>query len=297
MTEEKLFRLIEENKRVIAQAAPAYFSASEPLLERIYDSMQYSFASGGKRVRSFLVRNTCRTLGGDECAALSAALAVEMVHTYSLIHDDLPCMDNDDLRRGKPTNHKVFGEAVALLAGDALLTEAFRVIAEDQTLDDAVRVALITALSRASGACGMIGGQLIDLQSEGKRIPLETLRKMHALKTGELIKAACIMGCICAGYGEDTQQYRAVSEYACGIGVVFQIIDDILDVTSTTERLGKTVGSDEQNEKNTYMSFFTVDQARETARSMTESAIATISPYDTDGALSCFARYLLEREL
>ncbi|MBQ1435762.1 MAG: polyprenyl synthetase family protein, partial [Clostridia bacterium] len=223
--------------------------------KELYDSMIYSLTAGGKRIRPMLCLEFCRTLGGDVNAAIPFAAALEMIHTYSLIHDDLPCMDDDDLRRGKPTNHKVFGEAMALLAGDALLTKAFEYAtkAADKVSADRV-VKAIAVLAEAAGSDGMVGGQVIDLKSEGLKIPIEKLDTLHKMKTGAMIKASVQIGCIIAGESEG-KIYDAATEYSAHIGLGFQIKDDILDVEGSTEKLGKAVGRDEKSNKSTYVTF------------------------------------------
>lgn len=252
-------------------------------------SMRYSLLAGGKRIRPVLVLEFCRLCGGDPQAALPFACAVEMVHTYSLIHDDLPCMDNDDMRRGRPSNHKVFGEDMALLSGDALLTMAFETMLSPQAVAafGAQRAASAAGvLAAAAGAHGMVGGQVIDLMSEGKKITFETLKKMDEGKTGALILAAAKMGAVLGG--AERKQLAAAENYAASIGLAFQIVDDILDVTGDTQTLGKPTGSDAENEKSTYVTFMGLEKARRTAAELTEAAVAS---------LRCFggeARFLAE---
>lgn len=272
------------------------FADEEPLAATVFSAMNYSLEAGGKRIRPFLTLEVCRMFGGKKSAALPLACAVEMIHTYSLIHDDLPCMDNDDLRRGKPTNHKVYGEAVATLAGDGLLTHSFEVALRADIPADAL-VRCIKMMSVASGACGMIGGQIIDIESENKSIDINTLYKMHSLKTGALIKLSALLGCIAAGYSESSAEYRAVEAYSEKLGTVFQIVDDILDVTSDDKTLGKRVGSDVKNGKTTFLTFYTIEDARALAKALTDKAIEDIAEYDkkNDGILSAFAEYLCAR--
>ncbi len=250
---------------------------------KLIESMRYSLEAGGKRVRPRLVFEFNALCGGDPDAAAAAACAVEMIHTYSLIHDDLPCMDDDDLRRGKPSNHRVFGEDIALLAGDALQTMAFEILTCDKTAalmgDRACRLAANT-LARYAGATGMVGGQVIDLMSENTNAPIEVLREMDYKKTACLIKAACELGCISANATE--AQLRAASEYAECIGVAFQIQDDILDQTSTDEELGKPVGSDCENSKSTYVSLLGVEKCRVLVDELTQKAIGVLGAFDKD---------------
>ena len=263
----------------------------------LIDAMRYSLEAGGKRVRPRLVLEFARLCGGSEEAALPFACAVEMIHTYSLIHDDLPCMDDDDLRRGKPSNHKVYGEDIALLAGDALLTLAFETLADDKTAelagDRACRLAAKT-LARYAGADGMVGGQVIELKSENTNAPLEVLREMDEKKTACLIQAACELGCIAANAGADKR--RAAALYGESIGVAFQIQDDILDQTSSDEELGKPVGSDNENSKSTYVSLLGIEKCRALVDELTNQAIEALSAFDADTeALRDYALALAKR--
>ena len=246
---------------------------------KIYEAMNYSLMAGGKRIRPVLTLETCRMCGGDVEAALPFACAVEMIHTYSLIHDDLPCMDDDDLRRGKPTNHKVYGEATAVLAGDALLTAAFEMMAEHRGKLDASRVlAAMDCLSHAAGAAGMIGGQVLDMEGEERPLSLEKLKLMQSLKTGALISAAAEMGCIVAG-GSQAQR-EAVRTYAQCIGRAFQVRDDMLDVISTDEVLGKPIGSDAENGKTTFVTALGLDGCAQLVDELTRQAIEALSVFD-----------------
>jgi geranylgeranyl diphosphate synthase type II len=257
---------------------------------------RYSLLSRAKRIRPTLVLEFCRLFGGSDAAALPFAAAIEMIHTYSLIHDDLPCMDDDDLRRGKPTCHKAFDEATALLAGDALLTRAFGVLAENDAVSDrAVRDA-VAALSAAAGSFGMIGGQVIDLAGEQKKLPLELLLKLHAHKTGALIAVSAELGCIAAGLSRDDVRTKSAVTYAKGIGLAFQIIDDILDATADAETLGKSVGSDEKSQKTTFLTYFSIDEAKRYAASVTKEAKAALDGIVGNEMLLLLADYLTERE-
>ena len=251
--------------------------------QRLIDSAAYSLHLPGKRVRPALTLAFCELCGGEAQQALPFACAVEMIHTYSLIHDDLPCMDNDDFRRGQPSNHKVYGEDIALLAGDALQSMAYTTMLSDDAVkavgaENAAKAARV--LAEKSGLLGMVGGQTIDLMSEGKEPNLDTLRVMDEKKTACLIEAACMMGCICAG--ADDSKVAAAERYAHAVGLAFQIVDDILDVTSTTDELGKPVGSDTQNEKSTYVALLGIDQCRRTVDELTEEAIEALSAFDGD---------------
>ena len=217
--------------------------------------MAYSLMAGGKRIRPILVLAFCRAAGGREEDALDAACGVEMLHTYSLIHDDLPCMDDDDLRRGKPTCHKVYGECAATLAGDALQAAAFEWVLTCPALEDGARARMGLILARAAGLDGMCGGQYLDMEAEGRQPTLEELTLIHARKTAALLRAACQIGVLCAGLRPDTDaDLSAAGEYAEHLGMAFQIRDDLLDATSTTEALGKPVGSDQANGKHTFVS-------------------------------------------
>ena len=263
----------------------------------LIDSMNYSLSAGGKRIRPVLLLEFCRLCKGDINASLPYACAVEMVHTYSLIHDDLPCMDDDDFRRGKPSNHKVFGEDIAVLAGDALQSRAYEIMlshenAEKIGFENAVNASY--ALSKYSGTLGMVGGQVIDINSEGKKAPIEVLQQMDYKKTAGLIIASCVMGCICAGAKED--YINAAKEYAENIGVAFQIVDDILDVTANENELGKPVGSDMENEKSTYVSLMGLNKCRELVGEMTNRAIDALSVFEEDTKNLCdFALSLAKR--
>ena len=264
--------------KLIEEALYGYLPSADCREKKLIESMRYSLEAGGKRVRPMLVMEFNALCGGKPEAALPFACAVEMVHTYSLIHDDLPCMDDDDLRRGKPSNHKAFGEDIALLAGDALLTLAFDILSRDDTAalvgDKACRQAA-GALARYAGCVGMVGGQVIDLESENRRVPIEVINELVGKKTACLIQAACELGCLAAH--ADEGRIRAASEYGASIGYAFQIQDDILDCTSTDEVLGKPVGSDEENRKSTFVSLLGIDRARKMVDTYTAQAIAALN--------------------
>ncbi|MBT2582276.1 polyprenyl synthetase family protein [Planococcus sp. ISL-109] len=229
--------------------------------ESLKESMHYSLQAGGKRIRPMLLLAVMHEQGAAHPDALKVASAIEMIHTYSLIHDDLPSMDNDDLRRGMPTNHKVFGEAVAILAGDALLTYSFGILARLEAVPAEDKVRLIDLLSTAAGAEGMVGGQVLDIEGEQKQLSLEELEHVHLLKTGALLTYSIVAGAILAG--ASSQQLVALSTFGRHIGLAFQIQDDILDVTGTSEELGKTAGKDESSEKSTYPGILTLPKAKE----------------------------------
>lgn len=282
----------------IEQALYAYLPQGEHKEQKLLDAMRYSLEAGGKRVRPMLTVAFCDLCGGSVDTALPFACAVEMVHTYSLIHDDLPCMDNDDLRRGKPSNHKVFGEDTALLAGDALQTLAFEVLSGDEAAalagDEACRRAVRT-LAAYAGCLGMAGGQMIDLLSEHTQAPFEVLQELVHKKTACLIRAACELGCLAAN--ADEAQLKAASVYGECIGMAFQIQDDILDCTSTDEELGKPVGSDEENQKSTFVSLLGIEKCRELVDSYTEQALKALDAFDGDTAmLKGYALALAQRK-
>lgn len=246
-------------------------------------SMKYSIEAGGKRVRPLLVYEFNSLCSGDAECAFPFAAGVEMIHTYSLIHDDLPCMDNDDLRRGKPANHKVFGEDIALLAGDALLTLAFETVTGNATvniLSDAACRKAVSVLANYAGALGMVGGQVIDILSENNNAPIEVLREMDYKKTACLIKAACELGCISANASDELT--KAASNYGECVGLAFQIQDDILDVTSSDDQLGKPVGSDSEKSKSTYVSLLGVEKCRELVNELTQQAVNSLDKFSGD---------------
>lgn len=264
--------------------------------QSVLDAMRYSVRNGGKRVRPMLTLEFCRVCGGDPAHALAFASAVEMIHTYSLIHDDLPCMDNDDLRRGKPSCHKQFGESTALLAGDGLLTLAFETLCKAEDVSPAFVLRAVETLANLSGVRGMIGGQVIDLLSEEKAVDYETLTCIDRLKTGALIEAAVLLGCFAAEVSDEAV-LTAAKTYALCIGLAFQIVDDILDVTSDTQTLGKPVGSDEKNEKSTFVKLLGVEKCRAISDELTQKAVDALDalPGSTD-FLADFARQLASRK-
>ncbi len=282
--------------QMIERALKQYIYDVSDGQDLVIDAMRYSVQNGGKRVRPILTMEFCRVCGGDPKDALPFACALEMIHTYSLIHDDLPCMDNDDLRRGKPSCHKQFGEAYALLAGDGLLTLAFETLTKAENLSPQNVVRAVKVLSSLSGVRGMIGGQVIDLLSEEKKVDFKTLHCIDRLKTGALIKAAALLGCIAAGVTDETI-LSAAETYAENIGFAFQVVDDILDVTSSTDTLGKPVGSDEKNAKSTFVSLLGLEKCKTLAEDLTENAICALQtlPGDTDFLLN-FAKQLAVRK-
>ncbi|WP_417349158.1 (2E,6E)-farnesyl diphosphate synthase [Ferrimonas sp.] len=273
------------------------FDSLPPCAPGLLEAMRYGTLLGGKRVRPFLVYSVGIMLGADEKNLDPLAAAVECIHAYSLIHDDLPAMDDDDLRRGQPTCHIAFDEATAILAGDALQTLAFEILAEAD-LPEALegnRVAMFRALARASGYQGMCGGQAIDLASTGKRIPLEALTQLHRLKTGALIRASVELATL-AVPNLDPAHRLALVEYAEAIGLAFQVQDDILDITADTEQLGKPQGSDADADKSTFPALLGLEGACEVAQSLHKDALTSLAqlPYNTE-LLTDFARYIIER--
>ncbi|GAB4376085.1 MAG: polyprenyl synthetase family protein [Elainellaceae cyanobacterium] len=247
--------------------------------ETIYESMRYSLMAGGKRLRPILCLATCELMGGTIEMAMPTACALEMIHTMSLIHDDLPAMDNDDYRRGKLTNHKVFGEDIAILAGDGLLAYAFEVIASQTRNVAPERILQVVArVGRAVGAAGLVGGQVVDLESEGNPdVTVETLNFIHRHKTGALLETSVVSGAILAGAADDDVQ--RLTHYAQNIGLAFQIVDDVLDITATQEQLGKTAGKDLQAQKATYPSFWGIEESKRQANQLIAEAKAELSPY------------------
>jgi len=264
--------------------------------ETVYNAMRYSLLAGGKRLRPILCLAACDLAGGNEAMAMPTACALEMIHTMSLIHDDLPAMDNDDYRRGQLTNHKVYGEDVAILAGDALLTLAFEHVAVATPNVPPDRVLQVVArLGKAVGAAGLVGGQVVDLESEGKTdVTLETLTFIHNHKTAALLEASVTTGAVLAGAGED--DLGRLARYAQKIGLAFQIVDDVLDITSTQEALGKSIGKDEQAQKVTYPSLWGLEKSQQEARRLVEGAKAEIVPFGAAGnPLLALADYIVNR--
>ena len=277
----------------VERALEKKFECADPDIASVFDAMAYSTLGGGKRIRAFLVLEFCRMLGGDEDAALELACALEMIHAFSLIHDDLPCMDDDDMRRGKPSCHIKYGEAHALIAGDALIMLAFSVAA-NASKNEKTALSAVKLLSEKAGAFGMCGGQAMDMHAENCRVSLEYLKKLQSLKTGALIEAAVKLGCLSA----DTPECVVADgvSYASCIGRAFQIIDDILDVEGDEQTLGKRIGSDAECEKSTFVTELGLEGAKTEARRLTEEAVSVISKYDNSERLILLARWLLERK-
>ncbi len=275
-----------------ARVAARYAEAPAKLME----SIAYSFGAGGKRLRPALVMECCRACAGDANALASsraAALAMELIHTFSLVHDDLPAMDDDDLRRGRPTNHKVYGEAMAILAGDAMTTLAFEVLSTDA--HPSVAVALIRELATSAGPLGMIGGQVLDIEGENQSLDLPSLQRLHRMKTGALLTASCRLGALAAGAGD--RELRTVTTFGQKLGLAFQIIDDVLDVTSSAEKMGKATGKDAAKGKNTYPALLGLPQSKAQAATELHTALETISLLGPAAKrLKSLAKFVVERE-
>ena len=264
--------------------------------ESLRDAMRYSLLAGGKRLRPILCLAACELVGGSSELAMPTAVALEMIHTMSLIHDDLPAMDNDDLRRGRPTNHKVYGDAMAILAGDAMLSRAFEMVAVRSPNVPADRLLRVVGeLALVSGAPGLVGGQVVDLESEGKAVDLETLEYIHLHKTAALLRACVVTGALIGGASDD--QLQAMRTYANGIGLAFQIIDDILDVTASSEVLGKTAGKDLLADKTTYPKLLGLEASREKALQLVRESKAALDPWRNKAApLLALADYVASRD-
>ena len=278
-------------------ALETLFVAPREELTRIYAAMRYSVVNGGKRVRPLLAYAACEALGGELVRADGAACAVELIHAYSLVHDDLPAMDDDDLRRGQPTTHIAFDEACAILAGDGLQTLAFEVIgnADLNPQDAQTRLDMLLILTRAAGSAGMVGGQAIDLESVGRKIDQAALETMHRHKTGALIEASVQLGALASGRA-GAADLEALRRYAEAIGLAFQVQDDILDVESDTTTLGKTQGKDQAHDKPTYPALLGIDAAKAYALTLRDQALAALEGFgDSAEPLRALARYIVDR--
>jgi geranylgeranyl diphosphate synthase, type II len=289
---------LKEKRELVETFLASYLGAgfAPPVL---HEAMNYSVSAGGKRVRPVLCIAAYEACGGKAEDVVPQASAIELIHTYSLIHDDLPAMDNDDLRRGKPTNHKVFGEGMAILAGDGLLTEAFSLLGDPRyrhkATSDAQIVKIIFELAVASGAHGMVGGQAQDLLSENAEPDPETLSFIHRHKTAALLSVSVRMGAILAG--ADTAKMKGLNSYGENIGLAFQVVDDILDIEGETEVIGKPKGSDEKKKKMTYPRLYGIDESRKKAKELIDSAIGALTEFDQKAEpLRAIARYLYERK-
>lgn len=290
--------LKEQCQRVDA-ALDLYLPKETELPHSLHKAMRYSVFAGGKRVRPILMLAACQAVGGNAENAIPAACAMEMIHTYSLIHDDLPAMDDDDFRRGNPTNHKVFGEAIAILAGDALLTEAFKLLSDPALVPDvspAARLAVIREIAFCSGSYGMVGGQVVDMESEGKPgMDLPTVQYIHTHKTGALIKASVVAGALLGG--ADANKLAAIKRYGEAAGLAFQIADDILDIEGTTEEIGKDAGSDQARGKATYPAVMGLAAAKEEAQAMMDEAMRALEPFGVEAdPLREIALYIVKRK-
>ena len=288
---------LKQRCQLVDQALERFLPEASELPASLHGAMRYSVFAGGKRVRPVLMLAACETVGGALEEALPAACAMEMIHTYSLIHDDLPAMDDDDFRRGNPTNHKVYGEATAILAGDALLTEAFILLSRgEEGGDPAARLRVIGEIAHASGSRGMVGGQVVDMESEGKgEIDLATLSYIHTHKTGALIRASVRAGAILGG--ASAQGLDALTRYGDAIGLAFQIADDILDVEGTTEELGKDAGSDQARGKATYPALVGLEASKARAHELVQMALDALACFDERAEpLRAIASYIVKRK-
>ena len=287
--------LWKKRQMLVERALREELTKTPILDDTLRASMEYSLMAGGKRLRPILLMAAADAVGADGTKFLPVACALEMIHTYSLIHDDLPAMDNDDLRRGKPTNHVVYGDGIAILAGDALLTLAFTVILRQKDVAAEALLRVADEISRAAGAEGMVGGQVLDIEAENRQITMEELRRVHMGKTGALFHAALRSGAILAGASEE--QLAALTLYADHFGLAFQITDDILDVIGTAEDIGKPVGSDEKNHKSTYVSLTSLAEAQELARRTAAEAEAALRIFGNEASfLRDLVAYLVNRK-
>lgn len=286
---------LRERQKLVEEALEQSLPITRP--EKIYESMRYSLLAGGKRLRPILCLTTCELMGGTIEMAMPTACALEMIHTMSLIHDDLPAMDNDDYRRGKLTNHKVYGEDIAILAGDGLLAYSFEYVAtQTRNVPPQKIIEVIARLGRTVGAAGLVGGQVLDLESEGRNdITSDTLTFIHTHKTGALLETSVVSGAILASATDDDLQ--RLSRYAQNIGLAFQIVDDILDITATQEELGKTAGKDLQAQKATYPSLWGIEESKRQAQALVDEAIAQLAVYEEKAEpLRAIANYIVTRK-
>ena len=280
---ENIKEKLSLNALLIEKTLDDYYNYSDKDYAFLIEAQRYGLLGGGKRIRAFLVLELCRLFAGEVKQAIPYACAIEMIHASSLIHDDMPCMDNDDIRRGKPSTHKAYGETLALISGDAMMVNAFEVAIKNPYLDEKSNAAAISILAEGSGNHGMLGGQAIDTVAGKNKLEFETLLRLHKLKTGKLISASAKLGCLAAGVFSDDARYLAAVKYSEDIGLAFQIIDDIRDY------------QEGRRELNSFLSFMSLDKAKEYAAKLTESGIEAISPYD-DGTLVELAHYLTARE-
>ncbi len=289
----KISQRLNEHANTVEAALHGYLDVKKEVAQPLFDSMRYSLYAGGKRLRPALVIEFCRLFGGSDAQAIPFACAIECLHTYSLIHDDLPCMDDDDLRRGKATNHRLYGESTALLAGDGLLTFAFELLSHKSCASAEDTLSAIRVLSYYAGMSGMVGGQQYDLNGEKTPPDLDGVCLTHKLKTGALMQAACLMGCCAAGVSKDSKKWEAAKQFGEHLGLAFQIQDDVLDSTGTVEILGKEINQDEK--KVTFLNFMTAQEARDYAVQETQIACQAIAEFPHSEHLIGLANYLTRR--
>jgi len=293
MTNNEFENILANDQRLVENSLPSFLPSALNGQDEVVDAMKYSLTNGGKRLRPVLTLEFCKACGGDRHDAIEAACAVEFIHTYSLIHDDLPCMDNDDYRRGKPSCHKEFSEDIALLAGDGLLTHAFQIIS-DSDMSDSAKAKAVSLLAENAGVGGMLGGQVLDLKYEIGNPTVKELLTVHKMKTGALIAAACIMGCIAAG--ADSAKIAAASRFAYYIGIAFQIKDDILDVVGSSDKLGKPIGSDADNNKTTYVTKVGLTKAQSDVELLTQKGLKELEVFEDSEFISMLADRLINRD-
>jgi geranylgeranyl diphosphate synthase type II len=291
-----LHKYLKERSEQVDLALDRFLPPLDAVPQRLHEAIRYSVLAPGKRLRPILVLASAEAVGGKPETVMPTACALECIHVFSLIHDDLPCMDDDDYRRGRLTNHKVFGEAMAMLAGDALQALAFELIADNAAAVAPDRVvAVIKRIANASGTWGMVGGQVVDIESEGKDIPAETLEYIHAHKTGALLTASVLVGAVLCG--ANAGQQEALERYGKSIGLAFQIADDILDIVGDQEKIGKPVGSDEGKDKATYPKLYGLEESRCRAHAEVANAVASLEGFgESAEPLRAIARYIVERE-
>jgi len=292
-----LKKYLQEKEDIVNKALDTLLPKEDEFPQRLHKAMRYSVFAGGKRIRPILAIAAAEVFGKTAANVINIACAIELIHTYSLIHDDLPAIDNDDLRRGLPTNHKVFGEAIALLAGDALLTKAFQIMSQPSAVSgqqSALILKSIHEIAKAAGSTGMVGGQVVDIESEGKEVAFPVLEYIHIHKTGELILASVKAGAILAG--AENKELETITRYGEAIGLAFQIADDIIDVEGNKEDVGKNIGGDAKKGKVTYPSILGVDESRKRARELVDMAITSLKDFDEKAEpLREIARYIVER--
>ncbi len=291
-------KILSEKKKRVEQHLYTYFTSCENLQKTVFEAADYSLKAGGKRLRPVLLLEACQLFGGEEKDAMAFACALEMIHTYSLIHDDLPAMDDDDFRRGKPTNHVVYGEGLAILAGDGLLNHAYEVMIRETMNAGPLKDRYLTAMheiATAAGIHGMIAGQVVDLESENKSVPLETVDFIHAHKTGAMITASLVAGAVIGGASE--ADLLKIRHYGRNIGMAFQIIDDILDIIGDQDKLGKDIGSDAEKQKSTYPSILGLEESRRIAQELLRESKEILADYGDQGAfLKALSDFLANRE-